>query len=111
MIHGTPTRFSDPARFSFAHGGKDGHPFPVPLRTYDASIDVLRRSLDAARLGRTEKVDGLNRLDRFVRFVETRLSPNASFNDVVAYERSVSPSLGGRTVLDDPRRARQLNLF
>ena len=49
VVHGTPTRFSDPARFSFAHGGKDGHPFPVPLKTYDESIDVLRRSLDAAR--------------------------------------------------------------
>src|SRR6185436_6453957 len=51
VIHGTPTRFSDPARFSFAHGGKDGHPFPVPLKTYDESIAVLRRSLDAARVG------------------------------------------------------------
>ena len=47
VVHGTPTRFADPARFSFAHGGKDGHPFPVPLKTYDESIAVLRRGLDA----------------------------------------------------------------
>src|SRR5580765_333797 len=72
VIHGTPTRFSDPARFSFAHGGKDGHPFPVPLKTYDESIDVLRRSLDAAKVGDTEKIDGMKRLDRFVRDVESR---------------------------------------
>ena len=52
VVHGTPTRFDDPARFSFAHGGKDGHPFPVPLRVYDESIAVLRRALDSAKLGR-----------------------------------------------------------
>src|SRR6476660_6147463 len=58
VVHGTPTRFTDPARFSFAHGGKDGHPFPVPLRTYDESIGVLRRALDAAKLGHTDKLHG-----------------------------------------------------
>ena len=51
VVHGTPTRFDDPARFAFAHGGKDGHPFPVPLKVYDESIAVLRRALDSARLG------------------------------------------------------------
>src|SRR6185369_959019 len=51
VIHGTPSRFSDPARFSFAHGGKDGHPFPVPLKIYDESIGVLRRALDGAKVG------------------------------------------------------------
>ena len=58
VVHGAPARFADPARFSFAHGGKDGHPFPVPLKTYDESISVLRRSLDAARLGHRDKVEG-----------------------------------------------------
>ena len=53
VVHGAPSRFTDPARFSFAHGGKDGHPFPVPLKTYDESLGVLRRSLEAARLGHT----------------------------------------------------------
>src|SRR6185437_14680666 len=67
VVHGTPTRFADPARFSFAHGGKDGHPFPVPLKTYDESVSVLRRSLDAARIGDTEKADGLRRLNQIVR--------------------------------------------
>jgi len=40
IVHGAPSRFSDPARFSFAHGGKDGHPFPVPLNTYDESLSI-----------------------------------------------------------------------
>jgi hypothetical protein len=54
VVHGTPARFSDPARFSFAHGSKDEHPFPVPLKTYDESLGVLRYSLEAARLGHAE---------------------------------------------------------
>jgi hypothetical protein len=117
VVHGTPTRFRDPARFSFAHGGKDGHPFPVPLTTYDESIAVLRRSLDAARVGRTEKIDGMKRLDDFVRTIESRLAPQAQFEEVLTRERAISPSLGGRTVFDDrPQRpsrphSGQLNLF
>ena len=58
VVHGTPTRFADPARFSFAHGGKDGHPFPVPLKVYDESLGFLRRALDAAKVGHTEKLQG-----------------------------------------------------
>ena len=98
VVHGTPTRFSDPARFSFAHGGKDGHPFPVPLTTYDESIDVLRRSLDAAKVGASDKLDGMKRLDRFVRAIETRLAPSADFDAALAREHAISPSIGGRTV-------------
>ncbi len=58
VVHGAPTRFSDPARFSFSLGGKDRHPFPVPLKTYDESISVLRTSLDAAKVGDKEKLEG-----------------------------------------------------
>jgi len=107
VVHGTPTRFDDPARFSFAHGGKDGHPFPVPLKTYDESIDVLRRSLDAARVGDHDKLDGMKRLDRFVRGIETRRSPEADFDAALAHERAISQSIGGRTVFDK----RQQRLF
>jgi hypothetical protein len=103
VIHGTPTRFADPARFSFAHGGKDRHPFPVPLKTYDESIGVLRRALDAAKLGRTEKMEGFGRLDRFVRNVEKQCAPEADFKAVVAHEHAISPSLDGRSVFDDVR--------
>jgi uncharacterized protein len=114
VIHGTPTRFADPARFSFALGGKDRHPFPVPLKIYDESIDVLRRSLDAARVGDTEKIDGMKRLDRFVRAVEKRYSPEADFDSVMAHEHAISKSLGGRSALSDPEkpgRKAQLSLF
>jgi hypothetical protein len=118
VVHGAPTRFDDPARFSFALGGKDGHPFPVPLATYDDTIAVLRRGLEGARLGDTDKRDGMKRLDGFVRAVEQRLSPAADFNAALAHERRISRSLGGRTVFDDPgtvtprARARgQLRLF
>jgi hypothetical protein len=111
VIHGAPTRFDDPARFSFAHGGKDGHPFPVPLKTYDESLNFLRNSLDRARGVSTgsdsdrvtfgkEKLGGLRRLERFARSVETRLQPEANFEAIVAHERAISPALNGRTVFD-----------
>src|SRR5687767_6765008 len=103
VVHGTPTRFADPARFSFAHGGKDGHPFPVPLAVYDESIGFLRRALDAATLGHSDKLDGFARLDTFARLVEDRLSPTADIDAAIAHERAISPSLGGRTVFDDER--------
>ena len=103
VVHAAPTRFADPARFSFAHGGKDGHPFPVPLKVYDESIGFLRRALDAAKLGYTEKLHGFARLDAFARLVEDRLSPHADVDAAIAHERAVSPSLGGRTVFDVKR--------
>jgi uncharacterized protein len=101
VVHGAPARFSDPARFSFAHGGKDGHPFPVPLKTYDESLGVLRRSLEAARLGHTEKLEGFRRLDRLTRKVEEERQPLADFDAAIMHERAISSSLGSRTVFDD----------
>jgi hypothetical protein len=92
VVHGAPARFSDPARFSFALGGKDRHPFPVPLRTYDESLAVLRRSLDAAKLGDRDKLDGFARLDRFVRAIAETCAPEADFEAVVAHERAISRS-------------------
>src|SRR5688500_9420846 len=93
IVHGAPTRFADPARFSFAHGGKDGHPFPVPLQVYDESLAFLRRALDAAKLGQTEKLQGFARLDAFTRLVEDRLSPQADVHAAIAHERAVPPSV------------------
>ena len=105
VVHGAPSRFNDPARFAFAHGGKDGHPAPVPLKTYDESLNFLRTSLDAAKLGHTEKLDGFRRLDRFVRAVETTLEPHADLAKVIEHEHAISPSLDGRTVFDDRQRS------
>ena len=110
VVHGAPARFSDPARFSFALGGKDGHPFPVPLKTYDESISVLRGALDAAKIGDTDKIDGMKRLESFTCAVERRSSPSVDFDAVIAHERAISPQLNGRTVFDK-RDKRQLRLF
>lgn len=117
LIHGAPSRFSDPARFSFAHGGKDGHPFPVPLKTYDESLAVLRRSLVAARLQQTERSEGLRRLDRLTRDVEAKMEPRADFDAAIAHEKVISAEFGGRTVFEDVPKTRngrntpQLSLF
>ena len=117
VIHGTPVRFSDPARYSFALGGKDRHPFPVPLKTYDESIGVLRRSLEAAKVDGGEKLEGFRRLDRFVKIVEERRQPVADLQAVVEHELAISPSLDGRSVQDDRakrsrvRTEQQLSLF
>lgn len=116
VIHGTPSRFADPARFSFALGGKDRHPFPVPLKTYDESIAVLRQSLDRARVGDKDKLDGFARLNQFTGAVARELQPKADFDRLVAHEHAISPSLDGRSVFDGkPSRRRpaskQLRLF
>jgi hypothetical protein len=117
VVHGTQTRFHDPARFSFAHGGKDRHPFPVPLKTYDESISVLRRSIDAAKLGNSEKLDGFKRLDKFTRVIEERLQPEADFRATIQHEHKISKSLGGRSVFNGrksnvpKRQNQQLDLF
>src|SRR5438309_2673981 len=63
VVHGAPSRFSDPARFALAHGGKDGHPFPVPLRVYDQTIAVMRKAADGARLGNGERLAAVARRD------------------------------------------------
>lgn len=107
VVHGAPSRFADPARFAFAHGGKDGHPFPVPLKTYDETLGVLRRALDAAKLGDTEKMEGFRRLDRLTRTVEERREPLADFTAAVTREREISAEFGGRTVMDDARERRE----
>jgi uncharacterized protein len=81
----------------------------VPLRVYDESIAVLRRALDLAKLGHSEKLDGMSRLDAFVRGIERRRRPEADVEATIAHERAISRSLGGRTVFDDRRSSQNLN--
>ena len=97
VIHGAPYRFTDPARFSFAHGGKDRHPFPVPLKVYDQTITVLKSAIRNAKLGREEELAAIKRLDDQARRVETG-SGGASFDEILAAERTQSHSYGGRSV-------------
>ncbi|CAN5341025.1 DUF763 domain-containing protein [soil metagenome] len=97
VIHGTPCRFSDPARFAFAHGGKDGHPFPVPLKVYDETIRVLKRAVRNAKLGRAEELSALQRLDAQARVLE-RVARGPRFDALVDREIRDSPVYGGMTV-------------
>lgn len=97
VIHGAPCRFSDPARFSYAHGGKDGHPFPVPLRVYDQTIGTLRRAVHAARIGNADRLAAMKRLDEHARRIEA-VAKGASWDELVSRERHRSHVYGGRTV-------------
>ena len=97
VVHGAPYRFTDPARFSFAHGGKDAHPFPVPLKVYDETIRVLKSAVRNARLGRDEELAALKRLDDQARQLELTLS-GPTVEQVIGDERARSHAYGGRSV-------------
>ena len=97
VVHGAPYRFTDPARFSFAHGGKDRHPFPVPLLVYDQTIQVLKSAVQNAKLGREEELAALKRLDDQARLVE-RFASGPPVEELIAQERRFSHSYGGRSV-------------
>jgi uncharacterized protein len=97
VLHGAPCRFTDPARFSFALGGKDRHPFPVPLRVYDETIRVLKSAVRKARLGRAEELAALARLDAQARELE-RCASGTSVEELSAEEARRSHSYGGRSV-------------
>jgi hypothetical protein len=97
VVHGAPCRFSDPARFSFAHGGKDGHPFPVPLRVYDQTIRVMKEAVERAKLGRDDKLAAIRRLDAEARRLEPVVR-GRSFATLIEDERKGSFAHGGRTV-------------
>jgi hypothetical protein len=97
VVHGAPCRFSDPARFSLAHGGKDGHPFPVPVRVYDETIRVLKSAVVNARLGREEQLAADQRLDRQAQRLE-RDASGPGLDELLAEERRHSHRYGGRTV-------------
>ena len=79
VIYGTPSRFYDPARFSFANGGKDGHPFPVPLKVYDNAIQVLQDSIEKSKLGYKDKSDCIKRLHTTAQEIEKNCSPEVDF--------------------------------
>jgi hypothetical protein len=97
VVHGASYRFTDPARFSFAHGGKDRHPFPVPLRVYDETIRVLKSAVSKARLGREEELGALKRLDEHARLLEHHAT-GPHVEELVAQERERSHAYGGRSV-------------
>ncbi|HRO11523.1 MAG TPA: DUF763 domain-containing protein [Amaricoccus sp.] len=97
VVHGAPCRFADPAHFSLAHGGKDRHPYPVPTKVYDETITLLRAALTRARLGQSERLDALRRLDAQARRLE-RTAEGPSLDGFLAAERARSADLGGRSI-------------
>ncbi|MDB5151789.1 MAG: hypothetical protein JWR54_540 [Mucilaginibacter sp.] len=113
VIHGTPSRFKDPARFSFAHGGKDGHPFPVPIKAYDETLGVLQTAIHKTKLGQSEKNEAIKRLSKITENAERDFTPNANFEQVIETERNNSWRYGGRTVFGEakPPIQQQLKLF
>jgi hypothetical protein len=100
VVHGAPYRFSDPARFSLAHGGKDGHPFPVPLNVYDQTIQVLKSAVQKAKLGHDEELSALRRLDEQARVLERHASGPA-LEQFIAQERENSHRYGGRSIFGE----------
>lgn len=117
VIHGTPSRFDDPARYSFAHGGKDGHPFPVPLKTYDESIELLDKAIQLAKLGQKDKSDAIKNLHKAAKRLENDFQPNNNFDQLIEKERKESWKYGGKTVFGDAKppkdsdKGSQLKLF
>ncbi len=107
VIYGTQSRFSDPARFSFAHGGKDGHPFPVPLTTYDETISLLRTAVDRAKIGHSDKIKAVKSLTKVAQSMEKAFQPNANFDAIVAREKADSHKYGGMTVFGPAKKPKQ----
>ena len=113
VIYGTPSRFSDPARYSFAHGGKDGHPFPVPEQVYDETISQLQKAVKKAKIGETDKQQAIKSLHQIAKKAEQDFIPNLDFDKVIEKERAESWKYGGRTIFgkQKPPRNEQLKLF
>jgi uncharacterized protein len=97
VVHGAPYRFADPARFSLAHGGKDRHPYPVPIKVYDETIRVLKSAVTKARLGQNEELGALKRLDDQARMLE-RQATGPGVAELITRERENSHFYGGRSV-------------
>lgn len=113
VIYGTPSRFTDPARFSFAHGGKDGYPFPVPINIYDETIQVLSKAIQQAKIGQSDKQKAIHQLSTISRNVEKDFVPNDNFEALIQKERRDSWKYGGKTIFGDakPQKEQQLSLF
>src|SRR6185436_3907783 len=113
VVHGYPYRFNDPARFSLAHGGKDGHPFPVPLRVYDETIQLMEQSIQKAKLGNTDKNTAIKNLSHVAEMLEENFIPEASIDKLINHERNESYKYDGRTVFGKAKKPKpiQLTLF
>lgn len=116
VIHGSPSRFQDPARFAFAHGGKDGHPFPVPLKIYDETLKILQKGIEKSKLGHSDQLKTVAKLHTVIQNAEKNFTPDFDVEKVMEEERQTSWKFGGKTVFGDAKKpqdsgAVQLSLF
>ena len=114
VIHGTPSRFKDPARFSFAHGGKDGHPFPVPVKVYDETIGTLQYAVEKAKIGHTDKAEAIKKLHEIAArtendFIPDPIATGSTFDELIQKERDDSWKYGGKTVFGNAKPFRRSN--
>ncbi|MBD9627991.1 DUF763 domain-containing protein [Ensifer sp. ENS06] len=110
VVHGAPSRFSDPARFSLAHGGKDRHPYPVPIKVYDETIRVMKSAVQKGKLGHQEELLALHRLDEQARRLE-RYVTGPDLKEIIAGEFHRSHEFGGRSIFGhevDPASGHQV---
>ena len=112
VIHGTPSRFNDPARFAFAHGAKGGNPFPVPTSVYDETITALTAAVEKAKIQHTDKLRAIEKLSKLAQLAEKNFEATSSLDDLIKKENEDSYKFGGRTKKGwvKPKNT-QLNLF
>ncbi len=114
VIHDTPSRFKDPAKFSFAHGGKGARPFPVPNHVYDETIQVLKKAVEQAKIGRTDKAKSIQSLTRIAQRAEKDFIPGNNLNDLIKKENEMSKQYGGKSIHHDKKSRKaggQLDMF
>lgn len=115
VMHGTPSRFSDPARFSFAHGSKNGRPHAVPTKIYDETISLLRGAVDQAKIGHSDKSKAIASLHKIAQRAEAGFQPEADFDALIEAEKAKSREYGARMVERKSRNpepgSNQLDLF
>ena len=99
VIHGDATRFDDPARFSFAVGGKDGRPHPIDTKSFDETVEMLQNSVDKSKLGDGDKSTALKRLHNMAVTGETKGSPIEFLQDLIDHEWKHAESSGGKTFM------------
>ena len=104
VVHGDASRFEDPARFSFAIGGKDGRPHPIDTKAMDETIDMLQTSVDKSKLGDKDKSRAIKRLHRACVENEKGASPISFLEDLIEYEWDHAEKTGGKTFMGDVKK-------
>lgn len=113
VLYGAPGRFSDPARFSFAHGGKSGSPFPVPTAVYDETIETLKTAVQQAKIQHSDKLKAIESLHKRALKAEDGFTPTQNLDELKEKERRDSWKYGGRSAkgwAEKPQN-NQLGLF